>query len=334
MHPLRYLIVGLVLALPGCDGLIDAELARRWDPADYSLLESGDLHLVLVGTGLPIPDPERLPASTAILADGEFLLVDAGPGAIRQADLLELPVKRLSVILLTHFHSDHIGGLGEALASSWFRGRENRVEVYGPPGTRRVVEGFLAAYAFDTEYRSLPRADELEPRWMEPTVTEVAVTGEEAVQVFARGALRVSAFAVDHSPVAPAYGYRVDYRGRSVVISGDTRGYAPLARHAKGADVQVHVAVGMPDFLRERAIRLQERGLLPRVDPELLASPLQAAAVARDAGVAQLVFSHVLPINNFILRWIFLRGVDDVYDGDVVVGRDGMRFDLEAEAGF
>lgn len=328
-------VLALALALGAgalaCEGAIEGALRRQWDRPDEALLGDGDLHVVLVGTGVPIPDAERLPACTAIAADGELLLVDAGAGTIRQADLLELPIHRLSAILVTHFHSDHIGGLGEALASSWFRGRENAVRVYGPPGIRRVVEGFAEAYAFDTKHRTLPDADELDPRWMEPEIHVVTVEGDASITAFERGDLRVEAFAVDHSPIAPAYGYRIDYRGRSVVLSGDTRLYPPLARHARGADLLIHSAgADMPAFLEEATRRLQERGELPQVDLDLLPSPVEVAQIARRAEVGTLVFSHILPINNFLLRWYWLRGVDDVYGGEVVVGEDGMRFDLEA----
>jgi len=316
----------------GCDALIERALVRAWDQPDLAMLEDGDLHVVLVGTGLPIPDPERLPASTAIAVEGELLLVDAGAGTIRQADLLEVPIHRLTTVLVTHFHSDHIGGLGEALASSWFRGRENRVRIYGPPGIESVVEGFLRAYAFDTRHRSLPGADELNPRWMAPEVHAVVVEGERAALVFERGDLRVSAFAVDHSPIAPAYGYRIDYRGRSVVLSGDTRTHPPLARHAREADLLIHSAggpEGIPERVLEVLIRLQEEGELPRVDLDLFPSPVEVAQIAEAARVDTLVFSHILPVDNFLARWYWLRGVDDVYPGDVVVGEDGMRFDLE-----
>jgi len=335
LAPAPLLVLALGTGGLGCDAAIERELLRRWDQPDLEMLEDGDLHVVLVGTGLPIPDPERLPASTAIAVEGELLLVDAGAGTIRQADLLEVPIHRLTTVLVTHFHSDHMGGLGEALASSWFRGRENRVRIYGPPGLEQVVAGFLRAYAFDTQHRTLPGADELDPRWREPEVHPVALEGEEAAVVFERGDLRVSAFAVDHSPIAPAYGYRIDYRGRSVVLSGDTRAYPPLARHARDADLLIHSAGG-PEDIPERVVevltRLQREGKLPRVDLDLFPTPVEVAEIAAAARVDTLVFSHILPVNNFLARWFWLRGVDEVYAGEVVVGKDGMRFDLEVSS--
>ncbi len=318
----------LVLAFAGCDAIVDRATLRFWDWADEAPLDDGSLHVVLVGTGVPIPDPERLNASTAIMAAGELLLVDAGAGTIRQADVMGLPIRRLTTVLVTHFHSDHIGGLGETVAHTWFRGRSGRLAIHGPPGLARVVRGFQEAYAFDTAYRALPGGDELDPSLQTSDVHEVTVgAGDESV-VLERNGLRVVAFAVDHRPVAPAYGYRIEYAGRSVVLSGDTRAYPQLALHARGADLLIHSAgVLPPDFAVESFRRLQDRHRVPRADLDLFATPTEVARVAADAGVAKLVFSHIPPLPD-AARPLWLRGVADLYAGPVVVGEDGLHFEL------
>lgn len=329
----QLLAAAALLLTLACDAAVDRVVLSMWDTGDASLLDDGSLHVVLCGTGAAVPDPGRLPACTAILAGGEFVLVDTGPGTILQADLLELPLRHLSALLITHFHSDHIGGLGQTLSHTWLRGRKKPVRIYGPPGIERVMRGFAEAYAFDTEYRALPLGDELDPRWQVPEVHELALD-EAPTPVFERNGLRVTAFAVDHSPVQTALGYRIDYHGRSVVLSGDTRAYPPLARHARGADLLIHSAGGFVGFLVESIERLGERGEMPRVDPALFATPVEVAGIAAEAGVGTLVFSHIPPITNALFRRVWLRGVSDVFDGEVVVGEDGMRFALEArEAG-
>jgi len=209
---------------------------------DNSLLSDGQLHVVLCGTGSPLPDATRASACVAVLAGGEFVLIDTGPGSWRKVALSKLPTQALSAILLTHFHSDHIGDLGEALMQSWGAGRGKPLDVYGPPGVERVVAGFQQAYALDTEYRVAHHGEPTMPRAAAGAVARPVIlkTETEAATVFERNGLKVTAFKVEHDPATPAYGYRLEYRGRVVVISGDTGKSANVAKYATGADLLIH----------------------------------------------------------------------------------------------
>jgi ribonuclease Z len=299
---------------------------------DRSVLEDDALHLHLCGTGLPAMDPTAGSACSAIVAGAEVLMIDAGAGGLQQLTVDRVPIEELSTILITHFHSDHIGGLGDAINLSAFRGRERRLTVYGPPGVEEVVAGFVAAYASDSRLKSHPEGGFIDPKWTRPDVRVVEVSGDNAALVFDRSGLRVTAFAVDHHPVERAYGYRVDYRGRSIAFSGDTRGDPRLAGHAKGVDILVHSAMGL-GFIAQRVVPILERygmtrdAKLTAEAQRIFAPPVEVAMTAQAASAKRLVFSHKPPV-PWVGEFVYLWGVSDVYDGEVTVGRDGMRFDL------
>jgi ribonuclease Z len=332
--PLLALAAALAAA-PGCERLVARQVERNLQRVDDSVLESPDLQVVLCGTGSPLPDAERAASCTAVIAGGHFVLVDVGPGSWEVLDLANLPIGRVDAVLLTHFHSDHIGDLGEAVTQSWIAGRAAPLEVFGPPGTARVVAGFADAYARDVDHRVAHHGEQAMPRAASGAVArELAVPpAGAATPVFERDGLRVTMFAVDHAPVEPAVGYRFDFAGRSVVVSGDTRKSANLAAHARGADLLVHEALhpGLVGRAVEAARRLGRERLAKLAGdiPGYHASPVEAAETAREAGVAHLVLTHLVPAPpNALARRIFLEGVAEAYDGEVTLGEDGMRFAL------
>jgi ribonuclease Z len=303
--------------------------------ADTGLLNDGQLHVVLCGTASPLQDPNRAEACTAIIAGGEFLLVDTGAGSWRKAIANNLPAQNLSAILLTHFHSDHIGDLGEALVQSWIAGRIHKINVYGPPGVEQVVAGFTQAYSLDTGYRVQHHGEEWMPRAGAGAIAQpVRLTSNDAAAlVFERNGLKVTAFKVEHDPASPAYGYRFEYRGRIVVISGDTSASKNLAKHAMGADILIHDVIAK-NLLQMAASNFDQAGnrrraKLARDIMTYHASPLEAAEIAASAKVETLVFTHMVPPpSSPQIEQAFLRGVSDVFKGKVVLGTDAMRFDL------
>lgn len=317
--------------------LIAVSSAFAQGQPDMAMLSDGQLHVVMCGTGSPLADANRASACVAVVAGGEVVLIDAGPGSWRQAALNKLPAQNLSAILLTHFHSDHIGDLGEAITQSWIAGRAKPLDVYGPPGVDKVVAGFAQAYSLDVEYRVVHHADQMMPRAAAGAVArEVKLKiADEAATVFDRNGLKVTAFKVEHDPVKPAYGYRLDYHGRSVVISGDTIKSTNLAKHAAGADLLIHevLAKDVMSFAANNLERVgdKRRAKLSRDILTYHASPADAAEVAATAKVETLVFTHMVPpINPPVTEQMFLRGVADIFKGNVVIAKDGLRFDLPA----
>ncbi|MFM8412067.1 MAG: MBL fold metallo-hydrolase [Alphaproteobacteria bacterium] len=325
-------LLSLGATLAGCDRFVENQIQKNLDRVDTAVLKDDGLTVVLCGTGSPLPDHERAGSCTAVVAGGEVFLVDVGPGSWETVDLANLPTWAVGTVLLTHLHSDHIGDLGETMTQSWIAGRPKPLEVYGPVGTAQVVEGFAQAYAHDVDYRVTHHDDSYMPRAAAKAIVhEIATPADPtgAVLVLDRGGLVITAFPVDHRPVEPAFGYRFDWRGRSVVVSGDTKKSASLARNARDTDILIHEAL-VPALILRAADVAEKTGRtrlakLARDLPGYHTTPVEAAEVARDAGVHHLVFSHVVPpILNRVVRRMFLAGVADVYKGEVTIGEDGM----------
>jgi len=235
-------ILGLVAFLLCRPAAVDPQAATQVQPlqaaAQYQPPSPESLRVVLVGTG--VGPPVRLNqfgTSTLVEAAGMRLLFDCGRGATIRLTQLGVPIASINRLFLTHLHSDHITQIPDLLLAGWTTGRTAPLEVWGPAGTREMMEALQRAYAFDIHMRR--DVDEKDPG---EGIRVVSQDIEEGT-VFERDGLKVAAFLVDHGPVAPAFAYRIDFRGHSVVLSGDTRMSENLVRHATGADVLVHEAV-------------------------------------------------------------------------------------------
>ena len=309
---------------------------RGWQERQAALLSSEKMHVILLGTGGPLSNETRDSSGIAIIAGGEFILVDVGPGIVKNMNLSGLPAGNLSALLLTHYHSDHISDMGELDFMSWAQGRDKKLDVYGPEGVEQVVNGYNMAYALDSSYRTAHHTEEWMPSKNSGMIphTLTIPNPEETVPFFDRNGLKISVFQVDHSPVKPAVGYRFEHRGNVVVVSGDTVKTPTLPKFAKDADI----------FLCE-ALKKEQVMMISKVAKELnnprLArqmhdvldyhmSPVEAAEVAQEAGVKKLVLVHVVPpIENFIARWMFLEGTGDAFEGEIILGQDRDSFELE-----
>jgi ribonuclease Z len=333
------LLLVLLCATAGCDAitgrLIDQGVKLALKGTRNDLMDDGKLNVVMCGTGSPLAAEGRAAACTAVLAGGHFFLVDVGPAAVHNLALWRMPLDRLDGVLLTHFHSDHMGDLGEAVTQSWIAGRTTPLPVYGPTGVDRVVAGFKEAYALDRGYRTTHHdAANMPPEGgMLAARTAALPSPDEAAVVFEGDGFRVTAFRVDHTPVSPAYGYRFDFGGRSVVVSGDTKPTDNLVRHSKGASILVAEALAARIIERvSRGIREGGNARLGKMSSDILdyhTSPAQAIEMARDAGVEALVLTHLVPApQNRVLEWLFLRGTEGLWSGEVILARDGMLLSL------
>jgi len=206
------------------------------------------LSVTLLGTGSPIPIVDRFGPSTLIQAGAETLLFDCGRGVPLRLWQLHVPLRNVTAVFFTHLHSDHVAGFPDFWLTGWlpppFGHRTERLHVYGPTGTANMMKHLQKAYKADIRIRI---ADEKVP----PEGVALAVRDVTEGAVYERNGVKVTAFNVDHGEfIKPSFGYRIDYGGHSVVLSGDTRVSENLIRYAKGVDLLVHeVAAADPGLL-------------------------------------------------------------------------------------
>ncbi len=284
--------------------------------------ETPTMSVTLLGTGTPNPRIERLGPSTLVEAGGQRLVFDAGRGTSIRLEQAGVRTGTVTVVFLTHLHSDHTVGLDDLWLTGWippFGGRTAPFRVIGPAGTRRLMRGLESAYASDIRMRTT------EERLPASGIATRAVEFDAGGVVFDEGGVRVTAFEVDHGgALKPAFGYRIDFRGRSVVISGDTRYSETLIRHAKGADVLLHEVAMAPEAIREK----------PTVRFVLShhTSPADAARVFAAAKPRLAVFTHFAALPNpggqpSSPREVMAEAAAH-YDGRIVFGEDLMRISI------
>lgn len=282
-----------------------------------------DFRVTLLGTGTPIPVPDRFGPSTLVEAGDQKLLFDAGRGASIRLHQLGVPIGSIDALLLTHFHSDHTVGIPDLWLTGWlqayFGTRTAPLRVIGPEGARTLLTHLEQAYALDVSIRI--EDEKLPPQGAAIDVSEFAADGV----VFKKNGVRVIAFEVDHgAAIKPAYGYRIEYNGRSVVISGDTRFNQNVIRYGTGVDLLIHeVAIVRPELRAEPFIQ--------RI--------MAHHTTAREAGT---VFAQTRPGLGAYTHIVFLASekvppatVDELiaetrltYDGPLEVGEDLMCFEI------
>jgi|KBSSwiStaDraftv2_1062776.scaffolds.fasta_scaffold602646_1 ribonuclease Z len=330
----------VILRMPSVeDALIRRVAARLVTATGDALFEPDALRVLLCGTSAPLPHETRAKACTAVFAAGRLWVVDTGPGAWNRIALSRIDGRRIGAVLFTHFHSDHIGDLGEFNLQTWAAGRPEPLRVFGPPGVERVVAGFAEAYALDTRYRILHHGADFLPE-AAARMQAMPVTipgGAVSLPILDHEGLRISAFPVDHRPIVPAYGYRFDYRGRSVVVSGDTAKTPSLVAAAEGADVLVHEAqanhlIAIVGEAASAAGRDRVAKIMADI-PSYHTTPVEAAEQANAAHVRLLVLSHLNPPppNRFAER-PFVRGVAEVRPTGWILGDDGLLIELPADS--
>jgi ribonuclease Z len=298
------------------------------------------LRVAVCGSSAPLPSKRRAKACIAVFAGGKFYIVDAGPESTENLSLWGIPLSEIGGVLLTHFHSDHIGDLGELQLQTWAGGRAEPLAVYGGPGVEQVVDGFNRAYALDQGYRTGHHGESVMPSATWGLVAHtVALDGpptpakDRKAIFYDDGSLRITAIEVDHAPIEPAYAYRFDYKGRSVVITGDLKDHPPLVPASAGTDILISEAISrsMTSSL-ESAADKAERGrtaAIMRDVQDYHISPEEAARIANEAGARMLVYYHLLPApDNFLMRRLFAEGLDAVRPEDWTIAEDGSLYTL------
>ena len=285
---------------------------------------SQTLNVTLLGTGDPIPRLDRFGPATLVEAGPHRLLFDAGRGAAQRLGQLGIPLGDIDVVFITHFHHDHLNGFSDLWLTGWlpnpFGRRSIPLRVVGPSGTASIMEGLRQAYDPNIQIRIVD--EQLPPAGAEFDVSEFSDDGT----VYDQNGLVVRAFAVDHGQyIKPSYGYRIEYEGRSVAISGDTRFDENLIEAARGVDVLIHEVVAA----REELVEFDERMQLI----------IDHHTTPEEAGI---VFDRVHPKLAVYTHYVLLSApnspevtIDEVlertrtsYAGPLVAGEDLMRFEI------
>lgn len=296
------------------------------------------LHVYVCGSGSPLPDADRAGPCLGVVAGQQAFVFDAGSGSVRKLLRMGFPIDHLRAAYLTHLHSDHFDGLGELLLQAWIGGsRATPLPVRGPAGIDRLVAGLAQAYATDEGFRIAHHG---------PTVANPAgfggqgevlalAEGQDSGVVYDAEGVKITAIRVNHAPVAPAFGYRIDYAGRSVVLSGDTAATPTLASAGKGADVVFHEAMNKR-MVAMMGAKLAERGRAnaAKIMHDIQgyhATPEEAADTARAAGAKALVLYHLVPAPPVrLIEPLFVGEARKHFAGQLELARDGMIVSLPA----
>jgi ribonuclease Z len=299
------------------------------------------LHAVFCGTGSPLPDRARAGPCLAVIAGPQTFVFDVGDGASETLSLMGVQQNEIEALFLTHLHSDHIDGLDTLALQHWATGASREpLDVVGPPGTGRVVAGLNETYAIDQRYRVTHHGPEVMPpsgAGLRAHEFAMPLNDGETLELLNREGVRIVAFRVDHSPT-DAVGYRIEYAGRSIVLSGDTARSASLADAARGADLLVHEAISsrLTGIMQEAATDSgrQNVGAIFHDIRDYHTSPNDAGHIAQEAQVGALALTHFLPQTPLPgLSYTFVRDAKRTYDGPVFAMRDGDVISLPRSGG-
>jgi ribonuclease Z len=280
--------------------------------------QAQEIKVTLLGTGSPAPAMNRFGPSILVEAGPDKFLFDAGRGAFQRLTQAKVRWQDIDAVFFTHLHSDHTVGFPDLWLSGWLvgPGRNRELQVYGPSGTRKMMGYLRQAYGFDIRFRE---SDDRAP------AAGVLIRADDIAPgvVLDRNGVKVTAFEVDHFPVKPAFGYRIDYQGRSVVLSGDTRFSENLIEHAQDVDLLIHEVASPSSFLRAGVSASRTRSVV-----EHHITPEKAGEVFARTRPRLAVYSHI--VQPGAAEQELLVPTRSTYQGPVVVGEDLMVIDVGA----
>ncbi|MDF2964612.1 MAG: fold metallo-hydrolase [Paenibacillus sp.] len=289
------------------------------------------LKVILLGTGTPRSFYGRAKSGAVVLAGNKTFLVDCGAGVVDQMIKAGVMPQRISDVLFTHHHSDHNSGFFDVFISSWrthvnaervFEGRKVPMRVYGPTTTKAIIGKMHESFDFDINLRVNYNKS-----------TDVGanieyVESNEGV-VYDNDGIKITAFEVDHKPVYPAIAYKFEYNGKAVVISGDTIPVDNMVKYSEGIDLLVHEAYNK-EWLDALIAKFPEQTVGLSNPAKYHTTTLEAAEIARKAGVKHLVLTHHIPSPQATdeAEAAYIQGMNEIYEGKITMARDLMEFDL------
>ncbi len=274
--------------------------------------------VTLLGTGGPPPIMERFGPCTLVEAGSEKFLFDAGRGALQRLFQLKIRFAEITGLFLTHLHSDHVVGIPDLWLTGWLNqawgGRLVALPVWGPRGTKEMMSHLEQAYQFDIQIRT---------HYQKEGVQVIAEEFNEGV-VYEKNGLKIQAFLVDHGRIKPAYGYRIDFAGRSVVLSGDTRFNENVIQYSQGVDLLVHEVVGMSNEFLQKS----EFG---KIIASNHTTPEDAGQVFSRAKPKLAIYTHILYFGDYSVTDL-IPATRKTYSGPLEVGEDLMSIEVGKQA--
>ena len=266
-----------------------------------------DTRVILLGTGTPNPEPDRMGPAVAIVTGDRVYIVDCGPGVVRRADQAGIRQDQLTRVFITHLHSDHTAGYPDLILTPPNAGRAKPLYAYGPPGLRAMTVNLLKAYKVDLDARIRGTQPHAAPAY------DVFAHDVKPGEVYRDDAMRVIAFAVPHGDFPGAYGYRFEAADKVIVISGDTTYSEALIAAAKGCDILVH------EVYSEKGLARRTPGWRAYHAASHTSGP-DVGRVAAQVRPRKLVLYHSLPMGETPEQ--VLNEVRSKYDGQVIYGED------------
>ena len=306
------------------DKILDMGLKNILSSSKPFLDKEDTLKVVVCGSRSPLPSPGRAEACILVEAGNDIYIFDLGNGSVNNLTQYQIPWPNVKAVLITHMHSDHMADLPDAHLQSWIQGRNEPLKVYGPDGINLVTKGFELAYSADYKYRSDHHGQEMLPMTI-AGFNEITITNGELIPNQTPG-LEILPFVVDHYPVNSAYGFKISYKGRTIVISGDTIHDGSVQKYSKDVDLLMHSAISIDIVERMRGL-----APIPQMDKILFdiqdyhTTIKEAGEIARDANVKHLLIYHSIPTpRNKIMEDVFFRPLDGVFD-KYTLSDDGTR---------
>ena len=314
------LILGItswvIIQLPSVQDRLLVVAFSALGSASNNLPEEDALSAAVCGSRSPIPSPGRAETCILISAGEDLFVVDIGDGSNDNLRSWNINFRDIKAVLITHLHSDHIADLPGLHQNAWVIGERNsKLKVFGPEGVDQFTQGIEMAYAHDYVFRNEHHGDAIAP--LEYAGFDTNVIDLNNPVIFDNGELKITAFRVVHEPIEPALGFKFEYKGRSIVITGDTSYTQSVIDNSMNADVLFHEAQA------NHMLAVMEKSLMSR-GAHLLATVLddittyhttlvEAAEIANEANVKKLFFYHLTPApRNYIQEIMFVRGVDQV----------------------
>ena len=306
------------------DRILNIGLENILSSAEPFLDEEDTLKVVVCGSRSPLPSPGRAESCVLVEAGDDIYIFDLGNGSVNNLTQYQVPWPNVKAVLITHMHSDHMADLPDAHLQSWIQGRTSPLKVYGPEGINLVTKGFELAYSADYQYRNEHHGDDMLP---------MSIAGFNAIQIINNQfipndtpGLEILPFVVDHYPVNSAFGFKISYKDRTVVISGDTIHDGSVQKYSQDVDLLVHSAISIDIVERMRGI-----APIPQMDKILFdiqdyhTSIEEAGEIARDANVEHLLIYHSIPTpRNALMERVFFRPIEGVFE-NYSLSDDGTR---------